>query len=70
MATKLETAIIEMKSDLEHIKLTTDEIKSAVFGNGKSGLKARVTGVEVTLSGVVLIGGVVLVCVIRAYFGG
>jgi len=54
MATKLETAIIEMKSDLEHIKLTTDEIKSAVFGNGKSGLKARVTVVEVTLSGVVL----------------
>ena len=69
MATKLETAIIEMKSDLSHIKEATDEIKGAVFGNGKRGLKQRVTVLEVTVSGVVLIGGVVLVCVIRAYFG-
>ena len=70
MATKLETAIIKMQSDLTHIKGTTDEVKTAVFGNGKRGLKTRVTIIEVTLSGVVLIGGVVLVCVIRAYFGG
>ena len=69
MATKLETAIIEMQSDLVHIKGTTDEIKKAVFGNGKRGLKTRVTILEVTLSGIVLIGGTVLVCVIRAYFG-
>ena len=69
MATKLETAIITMQSDLKHIKGTTDEIKGAVFGNGKRGLKTRMTIVEITLSGAVFIGGVALFCVIRSYFG-
>jgi len=70
MATKLETAIITMQSDLTHIKDTSDDIKKAVFGNGHRGLKTRVTILEVTLGGVVTVGGIALVCVLRKYFGG
>ena len=66
---KLETAIIEMKSDLKHIKGTTDEIKEAVFGNGHRGLKTRMTIVEITVTGLVAIVTVALYCLIRSALG-
>jgi len=69
MATKLETAIIEMQSDLKYIKLTTGEIKGAVFGNGHRGLKTRMTIVEITLAGLVSVAAVALYCIIRSALG-
>ena len=74
MATKLETAIIEMKSDLEHIKLTTDEIKSAVFGNGSKGLKTKVVILEVKFWIIIILSLVLLapisVGAIKGLMGG
>jgi len=64
MVTEFETAVIEMQSDLKHVKGTTDEIKGAVFGNGKRGLKTRMTIVEITVTGLVAIASVALYCLI------
>jgi len=69
MVTEFETAVIEMQSDLKHVKGTTDEIKSAVFGNGHRGLKTRMTIVEITLGGVVAVAGFALYCIIRSALG-
>ena len=69
MVDELHAVVIGIQSDLKHIKENTDEIKSAVFGNGHRGLKTRMTIVEITLGGVVAVAGFALYCIIRSALG-
>ena len=70
MVTEFETAVIEMRADMKHVKTNTEEIKGAVFGNGKRGLKTRMTIVEVTVAGLVAVAASGLYCIIRAALQG
>ena len=69
MVDELHAVVIGIQSDLKHIKENTDEIKSAVFGNGHRGLKTRMTIVEITVTGLVAIVTVALYCLIRSALG-
>ena len=69
MVDELHVVVIGIQSDLKYIKGNTDEIKSAVFGNGHRGLKTRMTIVEITLGGVVAVAGFALYCIIRSALG-